>query len=136
MSTLLTDAFGTDGLDYADECRAVIQIGGILSDAFQYGIDLLQEIEDGFTPPDIRLTQPDFRVDPERLLAECRTTFFCSTGAYNDLCHRSGKLVSQHGILNANAHGLYNHMKYFATACIPIGKAEDWLLNAEFDKRA
>ena len=125
ISKLLTDTFGPEGLNYADECRAVITIGGVLNDTSKFCMDLVIEIEDGLTPPGILLTQPDFKVDQEKLQAECRKVFFSSCAAYNDLVHQSGKLVPHHGILNATAHGLYYHMKYFTTARISIGNAED-----------
>jgi hypothetical protein len=136
MSTLLTDTFGPDALNYADECRASIRIGGNMGDSSALCIALLQEIEDGLTPPNIRPSQPDWHVDQEKLMAEYRKIYFCGTGAFNDLVNQAGNAVPEQPILRVNAHGLLNHVKYLSRGRISCGKAKDWKLDPDFDRRA
>jgi hypothetical protein len=90
ISTLMMDAYGPEGLDIADQFRAIVEVGGIMNDDVKCCAALLMEVEQGLTPPG---SGPDFKVDPDLLRKETRKIFYCSCACFNDIVLPSGRMI-------------------------------------------
>jgi len=130
ISTILQDSFGPEGLNIADQCRAIIEPGGIMNEDVKCCTALLMEITKGLTPPN---AAPGFVADPEVLNRETRKVFYVSCSCYNELVLNSGKIVPKQPVHNDNARAVYNHMQPFTAIRLSIGDAIDWQVHQEFD---
>jgi hypothetical protein len=129
----MMDAFGPEGLDIADQFRAVVEVGGIMNDDIKCCAALLMEVEQGLTPPG---SGPDFKVDPDLLRKETRKIFYCSCACFNDIVLPSGRMIPHKPVFDTNALALHDHMQHFTAGRISIGDAEDWQIHTDFNGRA
>jgi hypothetical protein len=122
----MQDSFGPEGLNIADQCRAIVEPGGIMNEDVKCCTALLMEITRGLTPPD---AGPDFVVDPDVLEKETRKVYYVSCSCYNDLVLQSRKIVPKQPVHVDNARAVHNHMHPFTATRVSIGDAIDWQIH-------